>query len=208
MNITAQIRAAILEGRYPAGSLLSQTELAKEYTVSRIPIRDALLGLAADQLVEVIPGKGARVILLSAEELEEVFELRIMLECTLLHRAVSNADEAAKAEVLYVLRRSSLEAGRPGWHNGDWDFHRSLYSAAARPRHLAIIDHLRTICVVQACRYAALAADTPRWLDDHEAIAAAFIAGQADEASTLLASHLRASLDRLRTLVAATPEGS
>ncbi|MBF2716215.1 GntR family transcriptional regulator [Agrobacterium vitis] len=200
MDITAQLRSAILEGKYPPGTLLSQTDLAREYAVSRIPIRDALLGLAADKLIEVLPGKGARVVTLSTKELEEVFELRIMLECDLLRRAVLNAGEEAKSEVLYVLKRSSLEAGRPGWQKGDWDFHRALYSAADRPRQLALVDELRKICVVQACKYTVLAAETERWLHDHEAIVEAYVGGCADEASALLTNHLRASLDKLLSL--------
>lgn len=208
MNLTAQIRSAILDGKYPPGSILSQTDLAREYAVSRIPIRDALLGLAADELVEVLPGRGARVVLLSAKELEEVFHLRIMLECDLLRCGVSNASKEAKAEVEYVLRRSSLEAGRPGWHIGDWDFHRTLYEAAERPRQLAMVDHLRKICVIHARKYTALATNTKRWLDDHEMIAAAYVAGHSDAASALLANHIRASLDWLLSGGGEMAEGS
>lgn len=200
MDITTQLRIAILQGKYAPGSLLSQSSLAKEYAVSRIPIRDALLVLAADKLVEVVPGKGARIITLSASDLKEVFDLRIMLECDLLHRAIRNADDAAKAEVMYILQRSSLEAGRPGWHTGDWDFHRALYAAADRPRQLAIVDDLRKICVLQASQYTSLSNETERWLRDHEAIAEAYAAGHADDGSTLLAEHLQRSLESLLTL--------
>ncbi len=206
MDITTQLRTAILEGKYAPGSLLSQSSLAKEYAVSRIPIRDALLVLAADKLVEVVPGKGARIITLSATDLKEVFDLRIMLECDLLHRAIRSADDEAKAEVLYLLRRSSLEAGRPGWHQGDWDFHRALYASAERPRQLAIVDDLRKICVLQASQYASLATETQRWLRDHEAIAEAYVAGHANEGSTLLAQHLRQSLEILLALACRTEE--
>lgn len=203
MDLAAQIRTAILEGRYPPGTLLSQTDLAREHGVSRIPIRDALMALAADQLVEIFPGRGARVIRLLPAELEEVFDLRIMLECDLLDRAVAKADAEAKQEVSYILRRSSLEAGRPGWHKGDWDLHRALYAPAGRPRQLAIVETLRKTCVVQAYSYASLALETARWLGDHEAICEAFVSGRATEACNLLAEHLRASWSRLQILEAA-----
>lgn len=208
MDLAAQIRTAILEGRYPPGTLLSQTDLAREYGVSRIPIRDALMALAADQLVEIFPGKGARVIRLLPTELEEVFDLRIMLECDLLDRAVAKADEAARQEVSYFLQRSSLEAGRPGWHRGDWDFHRALYLPADRPRQLAMVEQLRKTCVVQANCYASLATETPRWLRDHEAISEAFVSGRSTEACELLAEHLRASWNKLQILAAPASDGS
>ncbi len=200
MDLAERLRAAILGGEYPPGTLLSQTDLAQEFSVSRIPIRDALLGLVAEKLVEVIPGRGARVVRLSARELEEVFELRVMLECDLLRRAVPRADDAAKAEVEYVLRRSSLEAGRPGWHGGDRDFHRALYSPADRPRQLAMVEELRRICVLHACGYTALATETARWLQDHRAITQAFAEGRVDEACAALAGHLLAARDRLLSL--------
>jgi DNA-binding GntR family transcriptional regulator len=200
MDITTQLRMAILDGKYAPGSLLSQSGLAKHYAVSRIPIRDALQALAADKLVEILPGKGARVIALSPADLQEVFDLRIMLECDLLDRAIRNADDAAKTEVLYRLRRSSLEAGRPGWHTGDWDFHQALYAAANRPRQLAIVDNLRKICIVQASQYASLSSETQQWLQDHEQIADAYVAGRADEAAEMLAAHLGRSLACLLAL--------
>lgn len=203
MDIAAQLRMAILGGDYPPGTLLSQTDLAREFAVSRIPIRDALLGLAAEKLVDVIPGKGARVVCLSASELEEAFDLRLMLECDLMQRAVQRADDAAKAEADYMLRRSSLEAGRPGWHEGDWDFHRALYSAAGRPRQLAIVEELRRICVLHARKYDSLVTETERWLQDHQAITQAFVEGQADKASTVLAEHLQAAQHNLLTLYSA-----
>lgn len=206
MDLLAQIRSAILDGTYPPGTVLSQTELAHRHGVSRIPVRDALMGLAADHLVEIFPGRGARVIRLTVPELEEVFDLRIMLECDLLRRAAEQADATAKDELNHVLRRSSLEAGRPGWHKGDWDFHRALYAPAARPRQLAMVEQLRTTCLVQTRNYSALANETPRWLRDHEAITAAFTAGAATEACALLAEHLRASSAQLHALEAAGPD--
>lgn len=197
MDLAEQLRASILAGKYPPGTLLSQTGLAHEYSVSRIPVRDALQSLAASKLVEVIPGKGARVISLTLTELQEVFDLRIMLECDLLQRAMASAGAEAWAEVEYVLRRSSLEAGRPGWHAGDWDFHKTLYQPAARSRQLAMVDDLRRICVLHAQGYDTLAASTGKWLEDHEAIAEAYVKGQQVKACERLASHLRSAGERL-----------
>lgn len=205
MDLAARIRSAILGGRFAPGALLSQTDLAREFAVSRIPVRDALLGLAAEKLVEVIPGKGARVIRLPAPELAEVFDLRIMLECDLLRRAVPRADAAARAEAEYALRKSSLEAGRPGWHEGDWLFHRTLYLPAGRPRQLAMVEELRRICVLHAARYAALAAATAQWLQDHEAMARAYTEGRAGEAAAILAQHLQAAHRHLAALQDGAP---
>lgn len=200
MGLVDQIRAEILSGRYPPGALLSQTELAAAHGVSRIPVRDALQGLASEKLVEVIPGKGARVIRLSAADLDEIRDLRVMLECDLLERSIARADAAARAEVEYALRKSSIEAGRPGWRSGDWLFHRTLYLPAGRPRQLAMVEELRTGCALYVSGYDDLVVETERWLADHAAIARAFIAGKADKACAVLRRHILAAHAHLEAL--------
>ncbi|MBL4929549.1 GntR family transcriptional regulator [Fuscibacter oryzae] len=197
MAIVDDIRRDLLTGRLPPGSLLSQTDLATAHGVSRIPVRDALQALAAEKLVTIVPGKGARVLSLTPEELAELYDLRILLEGDLIARATSLADAAAHAEAEYACRKSSLEAGRPGWAEGDWLFHRTLYQPANRPRQLAIVQELRQGCVLFASGYHGLADQTPRWLTDHAAILGAYVTGQAEEAAVLLRKHLAGARDHL-----------
>ncbi len=82
-----EIRQAILSGRYPAGSQLRQDALAETYGVSRIPIREALFQLEAEGLVRIVPQKGAIVSELSQAEIDDVFELRALLEPRLYRRS-------------------------------------------------------------------------------------------------------------------------
>ncbi len=200
MALADRIRAAILGGRFAPGAVLSQTELAQAYGVSRIPVRDALQSLASERLVEVIPGKGARVVRLTREDLVEIRDLRLMLECDLLSRAMEKATTADHSDIEYVLRKSSLEAGRPGWQAGDRDFHLALYRPAARPRQLSIVEELRTSCALYASGYDSLASQTDRWLAEHEAIVTAYVGGRTDEACDILRQHIlgaHAHLDAL-----------
>lgn len=201
MALVDQIRTALLAGQHAPGALLSQTELARAHGVSRIPVRDALQALASERLVEVVPGKGARVIRLTGEDLTEIRDLRLLLECDLLVRAMAKATAADHAELVYALRKSSLEAGRPGWQAGDWAFHLALYRPAGRPRQVAIVGELRTACVLQAAGYDSLATETARWLGEHEAIVAAYVAGRADEACDLLRKHILGAHAHLATLI-------
>lgn len=190
MALVDQIRASILNGEHGPGAVLSQTNLAAIHGVSRIPVRDALQALAAEKIVEILPGKGARVIALGLDELDEIFDLRIMLECDLMRRAIDRADARAHADAEYMLQKSSLEAGRPGWHEGDWAFHRALYLPAGRPRQLSIVEELRTSCVLHAAGYESLASETQRWLEDHRLLVQAYVNGAVDEACKLLQSHI------------------
>jgi DNA-binding GntR family transcriptional regulator len=190
MALSDQIRADILAGLHTPGSLLSQTTLATRYGVSRIPVRDALQSLAAEKLVEILPNKTARVTLLSPDDLTEIFDLRVTLECDLLARAMLAADKTALAEIDYALQKSSIEAGRPGWQAGDWLFHQALYTPAQRPRQLAIVAELRSACVLYAPKYDTLSTQTNRWLNDHNAIFDAYASRQISRATGLLRDHI------------------
>ena len=201
MTLVEQIRSAILAGRHAPGTLLSQTELARTYGVSRIPVRDALQSLAAEKLVEVLPGKGARIIRLTGTDLDEIRDLRLMLECDLLARAMAKATAADHDDLGYALRKSALEAGRSGWQSGDRAFHLALYRPAGRPREVTMVEELRTSCELQAAGYDGLASRTDRWLAEHEAIAAAFVAGRTEEACAILSQHILGAHAHLAELV-------
>ncbi|MGI9514994.1 MAG: GntR family transcriptional regulator [Anderseniella sp.] len=196
-TILDALRSDILSGALPPGSELHQAGIAERFGVSRIPVRDALASLEGERLVTVRPNRGALVVSLSPGEIEEVFELRIMLECNCVRAAVTAATAEHLDDVQYQLRRSSLEAGRAGWSNGDRDFHEALYQPADKPRHICLIGELRNLCRVHAWGYDSLKSHTPRWLQDHKAIAAEFSAGRADACEKALRRHLSATRDVL-----------
>jgi DNA-binding GntR family transcriptional regulator len=107
------IRESILTGRIPAGARIAELDLARQLSVSRTPIREALSRLAAGGLVELSPNRGARVSSWTSAELREIFEVRLRLEPYAVRQAVSLLSEADLAE-LGELARSMLAAGHPG----------------------------------------------------------------------------------------------
>lgn len=82
--VTDDLRQRILSGELESGLQLRQDQLAAEFGVSRIPIREALMQLEAEGLVKLSPHRGATVSSPSLDEIQEVFELRGMLEPMLL----------------------------------------------------------------------------------------------------------------------------
>ncbi len=191
--IADALRSDILSGALQPGSELHQAAIAERFGASRIPVRDALAALAGERLVTIRPNRGAWVVSLSPEEIGEVFELRVMLECNCVRAAVGRASAEQIDDVQYQLRRSSLEAGRAGWSSGDSAFHEALYRPAGKPRHLRLIGELRNLCRVHAKGYDSLKPHTPRWLQDHEQITAEFAAGNADACEQALRRHLLAT---------------
>jgi DNA-binding GntR family transcriptional regulator len=92
------VRDLILRGGYAPGARLGEVELAEALGVSRTPVREALRELAAEGLVELVPNKGARVVAWTADELDQVFELRAQVEGFAAHQAAlrATADDIAR----------------------------------------------------------------------------------------------------------------
>jgi DNA-binding GntR family transcriptional regulator len=86
---TELIRAAIIDGRLAPGQRLKEEEIAQELGISRTPVREALLVLQAEGLVEAPPNRGARVREYAVGDLEEAYRLRALLESYAARRAAA-----------------------------------------------------------------------------------------------------------------------
>jgi DNA-binding GntR family transcriptional regulator len=143
--IVDRLRQEILDGRYAAGSQLRQDALAQAFEVSRIPVREALFQLEAEGFVRIVPHKGAIVSGLSLDEINDVFDLRKLLEPRLLASSVpalTARDFAAVAdmETAFEEAMAARDIGRWGVLNAD--FHLALYARATQPRTLSIVAGL------------------------------------------------------------------
>jgi DNA-binding GntR family transcriptional regulator len=96
---TELIRQAILDGRLDPGSRLKEEELARELGISRTPVREALLILQAEGLVDAAPNRGAVVRSHDGDDLEDLYQLRALLEGYAARRAAANISEAAVADL-------------------------------------------------------------------------------------------------------------
>jgi DNA-binding GntR family transcriptional regulator len=116
-EIAFRIQTAILGGEYPPGTHLQQDELCARFGVSRTPIREALRKLQAQNLVDLVPNKGATVRVRTRRELLEVYALRAELEGFAAALAAAHAQPAALAELQSAQDEMSramdeLEQGR------------------------------------------------------------------------------------------------
>jgi DNA-binding GntR family transcriptional regulator len=85
--IAEALRRAIIEGLLSPGEILRQDNLAKHFSVSRIPVREALRQLESEGWIEAERNRGARVSSVSAAEVREIYEIRAVLEATALRAA-------------------------------------------------------------------------------------------------------------------------
>jgi DNA-binding GntR family transcriptional regulator len=136
------IRLAILRGHFRPGQMMPQEEFAKQFGVSRAPVRDALRQLEAEGLIVMHPHRGAEVAKLSAEDVEEVFLIRESLETTALRLSVPNMTEEDFSRADAVLNRIDLDPNTAHMAELNWEFHESLYRASRMPKLLGIVRNL------------------------------------------------------------------
>ncbi len=138
---TELIRTAIVDGRLAPGQRLKEEELARELGISRTPIREALLVLQAEGLVDATPNRGATVRAHTAQDLDDLYQLRALLEGFAARQAATRLSE----EELAALRASCERFD--GLGDDDYreivrenmDFHNTILDAAASQRlvHMA-----------------------------------------------------------------------
>ena len=189
--VEATLKAAILEGRIPAGTPLRQDDIARDLDVSRMPVREALRRLEAQALVDAVPHKGAVVTDISAADAADSFAIRRGLESTALRLSVprlSGADLEVAAGLVEAMEAAPPGAGELGQLNRR--FHLALYARAGHPRLLLLVD--RELAVFDRyLRFFLAARGRERMAqDDHRAMLAAARAGDADAAVAVLERHI------------------
>ncbi|MGP5564513.1 GntR family transcriptional regulator [Vreelandella alkaliphila] len=146
--VADDLRKRILGGEFKGGTQLRQDALASDYDVSRIPVREALLTLESEGLVEFYAHRGAFTTELSVSKIRELFELRILLETYVLKHAIDNLTEADLDKAEDILRKYDDALNRGGevdnWSEYNYAFHLALYAPAELPETLAIIHQLNT----------------------------------------------------------------
>lgn len=138
------LREAIISGALEAGQRLNLDELSEHFGVSRMPVREAIKQLETEGLVKVYPYRGVEVTSLEADDLEELFGLRKVLEQTAVERAVDflgqiNLDEMKKTLELM----DQLNADEDQWMALNARFHEIINTAAGWPKLLEMINVLR-----------------------------------------------------------------
>jgi len=188
-----ELRRRILDGSFQSGFQLRQDALAEEFGVSRIPIREALVQLESEGLVKILPHKGAIVSELSIAEIDELFELRVLLEPRLLAASAPllTAEDFAQLHAILDEYNAEIQAMHVGrWGELNTRFHMLMYRHAEKPRSLALVGNLLLDCDRHARIQLSLDNNTDRAHREHTALVALCETGKVADACTLLASHI------------------
>ena len=196
-SIADSLRADILRGKFKSGQALKQDEIAAQFGISKIPVREALIQLKAEGLVNFYPNRGAFVSELSAAEADEIYVMRIALETAVLARAIPNLTVAHLKHAEEILTAIDQEENIAKWGELNWKFHATLYSSASLPRLMDTIKALHTNIARYLVLYLAGMAYQKKSQKEHRAILAACRHGDIEKALTVLEVHLRGASEHL-----------
>lgn len=203
-RIVKWLRGEIARGTYRHSEALpSQGTLAELYekssreSVSRIPIREALRQLEIEGLVRVEPNSSAYVMTLTRDDVQEIYELRALLEPAVFRHAFEELTPSVLRRAHTILDRLKDEQDSEVWRELDEEFHTLLYEPANRPRYVETINTLRRQVThlffkdvdPQRDERGALA----EFKREHEAILKACVEEDLEGALAALRKHIRTS---------------
>jgi DNA-binding GntR family transcriptional regulator len=199
-QIVSRIREKILAGEYAPGAPLLQDSIAAEFGVSKIPVREALVQLRADGLVDIFAHRGFQVRPLSADEVNEVFSLRLAIEPDAVARGARLAGtedtRAAKAAVRALNASLALgELSRSGHLNSA--FHLALIVPHRQPVTAETLGRLNTISERYIRVHLKPRGRTRRAAQEHTALFEAWSQRRAREARHLAEAHIKETRDEL-----------
>lgn len=197
-SVYERIRGEILSCALRPGTLLQERELAERYSVSKSPVRDALLRLEEQCLVEVLPRKGYRVRPVSIADAREMYEMRQLLERACILRLIDTASDSV-IEGLRRLTRGPKDATLAQWIDYNRRFHLGMAEkcgnarlARATSEVIAQFDRL-TLMSVTAGERVSLAG----FVDEHMAIVNAIARREKRPAVALIKDHIESSRKRV-----------
>lgn len=185
------IRQALREGALIHGELYSEAELAQSMGISRTPVREALIELTREGLVEVIPQRGFKLRTLGAEDRREVFELRDVLESYVVRRLAAQAtpdDVAVLREV--IDRQADLLDDPSAFLEIDEEFHLLMPQLVGLRLTYQMVFILRGALWLMGSAALALPERAPTVLQEHRAVVDAVEAGDPEAAAAAIRYHI------------------
>ncbi len=145
-RVAESLRAALVSGRMAPGTTYSIPALAEQFGVSATPVREAMLDLVNEGIMSAVPNKGFRVVELSDAELDQITELRRLLEVPTVGDLAGAIDRAALRR-LRALADAVSDAARRGdvvgYVEADRELHLALLAEAGNPRLVEMVGRLR-----------------------------------------------------------------
>jgi DNA-binding GntR family transcriptional regulator len=191
-----RIRRMILDGSLSAGEPLRQDELAQLLGISRTPLREALSALAAEGLVQMNPRRSATVFRPTKKELEELYELRILLESVAVKKAAANFPRSSTRQLKAMIKQMDAVNDSATFNQLNVQFHDACYAPCAQTRLLELITLIRS----QSALYSEMVlgrgtSERDKAREDHRELLRALEEQNPELASEIVVRHLQTTID-------------
>jgi DNA-binding GntR family transcriptional regulator len=190
-KIADVLRDSILTGELRQGEAITQDGIARQHAVSTMPVREALLMLSHEGVIEARPNRGFRVARMARQDVEDIYWAHGVLAARLTAKACERLSDDALLELqenTKKLTEASKADASDVVESLNWQFHRIINNAADSPKILALLKI--TVKQIPARFYAVL----PDWARltarDHKELMVALRNRDADEAARLAAEHV------------------
>jgi DNA-binding GntR family transcriptional regulator len=190
-DVAAHIRDAILAGRLKPGQRIDQDGIAEELGVSRLPVREALIALDQEGLVQTIPRKGSYVSRVDREDIADHYQVFGQVAGLAAARAVSRLDEEGLQRLVALHEGMSRADSLQEQQRLNHEFHRTINKAASSQRMSAMLQLLSRSLPMPYADF------PPEWLDEanrqHRDILEAFKRRDTLAAQRAMEQHINAS---------------
>ncbi|WP_326700714.1 GntR family transcriptional regulator [Streptomyces sp. NBC_01754] len=192
-QVANALRAALIAGELRPGMVYSAPALAAEFGVSATPVREAMLDLAREGLVEAVRNKGFRITELTEQDLDDFTELRAMIEVPTVGR-IAGMGKAEELEALRPLASAIVDAAREhdilGYLEADRRFHLELLGLAGNRRLVEEVAALRKRSRLFGLNRLAETGQLTTSAEEHVQLLDLMVAGDARRAEVCMLAHM------------------
>lgn len=199
-QIASRIRERILAGAYAPGSQLLQDSIAAQFGVSKIPVREALVHLRSEGLIDIHAHRGFQVRPLSRAEVEEVFNLRLAIEPDAVGRGAVVAtpqDHLAAQKALTALNAAVAEHDLARSGDLNCAFHLALIVPHQQPTTRDTLYRLHTVSERYVRLHLKPRGRSERATREHTGLYRAWVAGEVSQARSAVQAHVARTRDEV-----------
>lgn len=197
------LRSSILSNRLTSDVVYNEKGLAEQLGISRTPVREALLELASQGLVEFLPRKGVIVNKFSSKDIEEIFELRRVIELASVEKICKTCSSDALLPLEGCLEKQRDALGKDGdpiiFMEIDRDFHLTISKLTANGRLVAIMQNIRDILQLMGLHALTAGGRMEKVVEEHTRILKAIQAKDVQDALMHMEYHLEQSKKAVKT---------
>ena len=204
-QIFEQLEKDILSGKYPRGEVLSELRLSKDMNVSRTPIREALLRLAQENILQET-GRGMVVIGITHEDMLDMYDIRLHLEGEIARRAAVNITDEQLSQMLELTELQRYYINKQGngssehTKNLDSQFHALLYASSGSRAYTDVLVRIHKKMTKYRMASISKQSRALQSNDEHMEIYRALSTHNPDAAEAAVMEHVRNAMQRMENL--------